>query len=86
MTESQETLTSVYGWSSVVAVIFWLVFVFGGLITKGVVLWFHGGYSVSCKIFNASFPFSLPSSDTLLATFTTLHLFAANHQRHQDRF
>jgi len=47
MTESQEKLTDIYGWSSVVALAVFIAVVFGGAIIKGVLSLCRGTYSVS---------------------------------------
>uniref|UniRef100_A0A7R9VPM3 CSC1/OSCA1-like cytosolic domain-containing protein n=1 Tax=Pseudictyota dubia TaxID=2749911 RepID=A0A7R9VPM3_9STRA len=47
MTESQEKLTDIYGWSSVVALAVFIAVVFGGAIINGVLSLCRGTYSVS---------------------------------------
>jgi hypothetical protein len=46
MTDSQVTLTDIYGWSTVFLVALWIVVVFGGTLVKFFVSFFHGTYKV----------------------------------------
>jgi hypothetical protein len=46
MTESQETLCRLYGWSSVVVLIFFVLILFGGSLTGFIVGLFRGTYQV----------------------------------------
>jgi hypothetical protein len=47
MSSSQETLTEVYGWTSVVALILFIVIVFGGVLIKYSLSWLKGTYKPS---------------------------------------
>lgn len=44
MDESQETLTGIYGWTSVVALVAFVVIFFGSAITRFFLSWFQGVY------------------------------------------
>eukprot|EP00566_Odontella_aurita_P015796 CAMPEP_0113596990 /NCGR_PEP_ID=MMETSP0015_2-20120614/40688_1 /TAXON_ID=2838 /ORGANISM="Odontella" /LENGTH=277 /DNA_ID=CAMNT_0000504657 /DNA_START=101 /DNA_END=934 /DNA_ORIENTATION=- /assembly_acc=CAM_ASM_000160 len=46
---NQESLTKIYGWSSVVALAVYVAFVFGGSVISNVLLLFRGSYSTNTK-------------------------------------
>jgi len=47
MTPNQETLTTLYGWTSLVVLIVFIVAVFGGTMLKYTLSFLHGMYKVS---------------------------------------
>ena len=47
MTPNQETLTTLYGWTSLVVLIVFILAVFGGTMVRYALSWIHGMYSVS---------------------------------------
>ena len=49
MTPNQETLTTLYGWTSVVVLVVFVVAVFGGTMVKYTLSWIRGMYQVSSK-------------------------------------
>ena len=49
MTPDQETLTTLYGWTSLVVLIVFILAVFGGTMVRYALSWIHGMYSVSKK-------------------------------------